>query len=221
MRRSAFYLVISIQVLSKGARAEDVYNFYFQKPLSPNSATQKEQPPVTAAQAPAANPAAETESYLKLSIGAGSSDSALGHMTGTLISIGYNFNRYVGINASALFQANLTKTTEYMGSPNENKYDIGVNFNPFTVKAFGHNFLELAILIGATNTHVLETWGYEDNVPAISQEHATYLGIGGNINFTDNFGINVFHKKTAKEFLHGSDRRQKFEYFGATLSWKI
>jgi hypothetical protein len=219
-------IILPIIFCMSSAQAEDVYNFYFQKPPAAPSVKPVENPVTTTAAVPVIPSEPEKISHWKLAVGWGENDDPLGHLQGNLFMVGYNFNKYFGLTATALFKSSLSEAPyAYDGLPNHNKYDFGVTLKPFALNSFGYDLFEVELLAGITNTHVLEggyvTTDGDGMPPAIAQENTTYMGIGLNLNLTKSLGISFFSKKSSKAVVKSVDWDKHFEYSGVTLAWRI
>lgn len=129
MRKSAFYLifylVISVLLLAKAARAEDVYNFYFQKPVEKTSAEK----PITTSGLPQATPVDSQPASRTWKLG-------FTRYSDTVLSFeGFNFayTKFFGKNLGFALSASLpTKISEEefvsVSFFEANKYDAGLSY---------------------------------------------------------------------------------------------
>lgn len=190
-------------------------------------------PPTTTATVAVTPPAQEKTSFWKFSAGYGANDDVSISRSGYVVGVGYNFNKYFGIGATTLITNN--SGSEYHETSNINKYDLGFVVSPLSMNAFGFDVLQVSLLGGITSYRSYsQVVGNTTSVPSenssafsesgsgdSNDKHTAYLGLGLTLNFTKNFGIEVFSKTSSKKAIKGSDWQYDFTYTGATLSWRI
>lgn len=198
----------------------------------PASSTIPSVPSATTAIAAVTPPAQEKTSFWKFSAGYGTNDDDTIARSGYVVGVGYNFNKYFGVGLTALIANN--SDSEYHQTTDIDKYDLGVVVTPLSINAFGFDALQVSLLGGitsyrhyywmpaSTSTTPTTPASFDEYGSMESDvEYTTYLGLGVSLNFTKNFGVEVFSKTSSKKAIKGNDWRNDFTYSGATLSWRI
>lgn len=237
MKKIIFILVTVL--FSNFVFAEDVYNFYFQKSPGSNTviqsslgqtvnpaSTQVQGPaPTTTAPVAVVGPtASETKSHWKFSVGHGHSIDSFVDVTGALVGIGYNFNKYFGLNASYLMKNNAMGIQwPTFGEPSLDTADIGLHVTPISLNAFDFDLFEISILGGLASIRQIEKQWDKDGygyTGVASLHYKPYFGVGVEINFTKNFGLELFNKLQTED-INSEDNPISFNFSGASLAWRI
>lgn len=226
MKKIIFVLVAIL--FSDFVEAEDVYNFYFQKTpgtneVIQNGSGQTVNPPATTVPVAAVTPPSSgRKSHWKFTVGYGHDSDSFADVTGAMINVGYNFNKYFGLNTSYL-KKNAVVNSYWIaaGQPSLDKFDIGFHVTPLTLNAFGVDLFEISFLGGMASVHHIEQ-PVGNGGGVVARDYKPYLGLGFNINFTKNFGLEFFNKFQADDLSsNGEGNPYRFLFSGFSLAWRI
>ena len=154
-------LILFVALAAVSARAEDTYNFYFQK--SPQGASLAPTPPGSAESLPA-TPTAQNQVALappsvappfrswRVAFGPSMVLDAYTRFGGTgdssrmTLGVGYDFNKYLGIEGSLAFAPN---TTGIFRQALFVLPTVGVTVTPIHISLFGRESISLGMQVGA------------------------------------------------------------------------
>jgi hypothetical protein len=176
-----FVALISITVWTSATYADDVYNFYFQKAPGPQTVIQGGAPakttsveegkaqtaPLVVSEVPKTNenasvaqqptvPALEAASDFKkweVSVGYAMVADAVDQFKGGGVSVGYNFSRYFGTEAGAVYAKDAVhKYYEDNLGRSSLDYSAGLTVTPLHIHVFGADVFELGAIAGGMST---------------------------------------------------------------------
>lgn len=217
-----FFLAISILILTEGVRADDVYNFQFQKSQEGTPPT-----PAVVSPAPALSPSKpEKSTDWRYSVGYGFNKDLVGRVEGIVLGVGYNFNKYFGLNSTYLIkQKFIPEYHSYTNQDHLNKLDVGFNFTPFSVSSFELNLLEITFYAGITSTHNPPLYSTDGTPTMAREDYQGYIGLGINLNFTKDFSLEATTKTLANQIFPQNriqhNAAECFTYISYNLVWKI
>jgi hypothetical protein len=226
MKRSAFflifYLVISVIALTKYARAEDVYNFYFQKPATEKTEEKSEKKtevvPQTATQSsPVLTPAQPSKYDFKL--GFGTYTDTMISAEGVIFGYAKYFSPAWGLIGTFHYGTKYAKEGYVsMDESLARKFDIG-----FVYRKIVDKDLALAFSIGGTTIHDAKAWNYPDSNVEIGSD--IFAGFGAAWSLKPNLAFEAEIKILPRLLFDKGGMsygyQEKFSQTSLNLVWKI
>ncbi|HEX4925398.1 MAG TPA: hypothetical protein VFV50_14995 [Bdellovibrionales bacterium] len=196
------FILIALIILSAAllARADDVYNFYFQKaPDAVAPSKVKSEAPAPAVTAQPAGQVNETPKFRRweLSLGPVLIADRQAIWEGGLFAAQYNFSRYFAVDAT-IARATTSKT-DAVGLPHGDDsgldafdFSAGTVFTPIHVRVFGSEAVTIGVLAGMMTTREHSVWwDYSGAGDRFQQSRVWrfYAGPMVAINFSERIGV--------------------------------